>query len=198
MDIVAHSLWAGLGAVAAARRWPVSASQARAAVALAALPDIGHLIPIALWGLLGNGTWQALRSYAFATPGAEPWLPAGVQAWSHTMHCVMHSAVVASVVTMLAWFRWRWLLVPLAGWWSHIVIDVFTHSREYYPSPVFYPITDRGFDGIAWPTPWFMALNYAALGIAGLWLWRSSRTREASDPAPGKVDPLQGPATPKQ
>jgi hypothetical protein len=55
------------------------------------------------------------------------------------------------------------------------VIDVFTHSSEYYPSPVLYPITDRGFDGIAWPTSWFMALNYAALGIAGLWLWRSAR-----------------------
>ena len=65
--------------------------------------------------------------------------------------------------------------MPLAGWWSHIVIDVFTHSSEYYPSPVLYPITDRGFDGIAWPTSWFMALNYAALGIAGLWLWRSAR-----------------------
>jgi len=98
---------------------------------------------------------------------------------------------------MFAWLRWRWLLVPLAGWWSHIVIDVFTHSSEYYPSPVLYPITDRGFDGIAWPTPWFMALNYAALGIAGLWLWRRSRLREAAGAAPREVDPVQGPATPK-
>jgi hypothetical protein len=172
MDIVAHSLWAGLGAVAAARRWPISSGQARAAVALAALPDIGHLVPIALWGLLGNGTWEALRSYAFATPGVEPWLPAGVQAWSRTLHCVTHSAIVASIVTMLAWFRWRWVLVPLAGWWSHIVIDVFTHSSAYYPSPVLYPITERGFDGIAWPTPWFMLLNYVALIAAGIWLFR--------------------------
>ena len=184
MDIVAHSLWVGLGVVAAARRWPVSASQARAAVALAALPDVGHLIPIALWGLVGDGTWDALRGYAFATPGAEPWLPAGVQAWSHTLHCVMHSAIVAAVVTAIAWFRWRWILVPLAGWWAHIVIDVFTHSSAYYPSPVLYPITDRGFDGIAWPTPWFMVLNYAALAVAGLWLLRSSRRRPRWPGAP--------------
>ena len=86
MDIVAHSLWAGLGAAAVARHWPVSAGQARAAVALAALPDIGHLIPIALWGLLGDGSWRALQGYAFATPGAEPWLPAEVRVWSHTLH----------------------------------------------------------------------------------------------------------------
>lgn len=175
MDIVAHSLWAGLGAVAAARRWPVSASQALTAVASAALPDIAHLIPIVGWGLLGDGSWQAIQGYALAKPGAEPWLPAAVQVWSHHLHCVMHSGVVASVATMIAWFRWRWLLVPLAGWWSHIVLDVFTHSSEYYPSPVLYPITQRGFDGIAWTTPWFMALNYAALAMTGLWLWRSSR-----------------------
>lgn len=197
MDIVAHSLWVGLGAVAAARRWPVSTSQARTAVVLAALPDIGHLVPIALWGLLGSGTWQALQGYVIATPGTEPFLPAGVETWSHILHCLLHSAVVAAVVTLLAWFRWRWLLVPLTGWWSHIVIDVFTHSAAYYPSPVLYPITERGFDGIAWPTPWFMALNYAALGVAGLWLWRSRRTREAPDPAPGDLDPVQGQATPK-
>lgn len=169
MDIVAHSLWAGLSAVAVSRRWPVSANQTRAAVALAALPDIAHLIPIILWGLLGDGTWAAFQGYAFATPGAEPWLPAGVQTWSHTLHCVMHSAIIASAVTAIAWLRWRWALVPLAGWWSHIVIDVFTHSSEYYSSPVPYPITERGFDGIAWPTPWFMALNYAALVLAAVW-----------------------------
>jgi hypothetical protein len=175
MDIVAHSLWAGLGAVAVSSRWPITANQARAAVALATLPDIGHLIPIALWVLLGDGNWAALQGYAFATPGAEPWLPAGVQAWSHTLHCVMHSAIIASAVTVIAWLRWRWAVVPLAGWWSHIVIDVFTHSTAFYPSPVLYPITDRGFDGIAWPTPWFMALNYASLVVAGVWLLRVTR-----------------------
>lgn len=172
MDIVAHSLWVGMGAVAAARRWPVSATQASAAVVLAALPDIAHLIPIALWVIVSDGTWPAIRSYAFATPGTEPWLPAGVQFWSHTLHCVLHSAIVAAVVTAVAWRWWRGALVPLVGWWAHIVIDVFTHSNEYYPSPVLYPITNRGFDGIAWTTPWFMVLNYAALAAVGLWLWR--------------------------
>lgn len=196
MDIVAHSLWAGLGVTAVARRWSVSSSQARTAVALAALPDIGHLIPVALWVLLGSGTWAAIQGYAFATPGTEPWLPAGVETWSHTLHCVMHSAVVASVVTAIVWFRWQRMLVPLAGWWSHVVIDVFTHSNDYYPSPVLYPITARGFDGIAWPTPWFMALNYAALVVAAVWLFRVRRRQlrwhdaPASESRTGGMAPL--------
>jgi hypothetical protein len=68
-------------------------------------------------------------------------------------------------------------LVPLLGWWSHIVIDVFTHSADYYASPVLYPLTERGFDGIAWITPWFMVANYLVLGVTGLLLFRSRNSR---------------------
>jgi hypothetical protein len=88
---------------------------------------------------------------------------------------VFHSALVAAAVTALLWVWLRRLWLPLLGWWSHIVIDVFTHSADFYPSPVFYPITYWGFDGIAWNQPWFMALNYAALLGVGVWLWRRRR-----------------------
>jgi hypothetical protein len=94
---------------------------------------------------------------------------------------VLHSAVVAAVVSALAAWRARWVL-PLLGWWSHIAIDVFTHSATFYPSPVLYPLTQRGFDGIAWNEPWFMAVNDAALAAAALWLWftQPSRGRAAA------------------
>ena len=67
--------------------------------------------------------------------------------------------------------RRRWL-IPLLGWWSHIVIDVFTHSADYYAVPVLYPFMDRGFDGIAWNTPWFMLVNYTALAAVWIFLWQ--------------------------
>ena len=53
-----------------------------------------------------------------------------------------HSAVIAGALTLAAW-RWRraWL-IPLAGWWSHIVIDVFTHSADFYPVPVLLQLED--------------------------------------------------------
>ena len=127
------------------------------------------------------GVWRwlsgALRAYAVALPGQEPALPPMVELWSHHLHCVAHSAIIAVAVTLLAWALRRSLWIPLLGWWSHIVIDVFTHSADYYPSPVLYPITERGFDGLAWNTPWFIVLNYAALGLTGLWLWRFKRSR---------------------
>ncbi len=61
---------------------------------------------------------------------------------------------------------WLWLnrfWLPLLGWWSHVLIDVFTHSADFYPSPVFYPVTYWGFDGVAWNTPWFMIINYLVM-----------------------------------
>jgi membrane-bound metal-dependent hydrolase YbcI (DUF457 family) len=90
---------------------------------------------------------------------------------------VLHSAVIAALVTALAWRRRGAFWWPLAGWWSHIVIDVFSHSADFYPSPVLYPFTQRGFDGLAWNTPGFMAANYAALAACTTWLWL---TRPAS------------------
>jgi hypothetical protein len=84
----------------------------------------------------------------------------------------MHSALVAGVVTAISWVWLGRFWMPLLGWWSHILIDVFTHSADFYPSPVFYPVTYWGFDGLAWNTPWFMVVNYLAMLIFAAIVWR--------------------------
>ncbi len=122
-----------------------------------------------------------MQGYAVAVPGEEPVLPAAVKGLSHNLHCIPHSAIVAGVVTLLVWSWRRALWIPLLGWWSLGVIDVFTHSADYYPSPVLWPITREGFDGARWHTTPFMAVNYIALIVAYLWLlprwWRTRRGR---------------------
>ena len=177
MDIFAHTLWAGAGMTLANRRWPLAPRTVASAMVLAALPDIFHLLPIALWWIFGDGSLAALQAYAFAVPGQEPAVPDSVEFWSHHLHCVAHSAIVAGAVSALLWALRRSLWIPLLGWWSHIVIDIFTHSADYYPAPVLYPITQRGFDGIAWITPWFMVLNYLALSAVGVWLLRTRKNQ---------------------
>ena len=175
MDIVAHTLWAAAGAAVVHRRRPLSRGTVAATLVLAALPDVIHLLPLAGWWLLGDGSMAALRAYAVAVPGQEPVLPPLVGLLSHHLHCVMHSAPIAGLVTFALWALRRTLWIPLLGWWSHIVIDVFTHSADYYAVPVLYPFTESGFDGIAWITPWFMVLNYTALAAVDAWLLMSSR-----------------------
>lgn len=177
MDIFAHALWAGTGLGFAHRRWPVKPAIAAATVILATVPDVPHLLPVLAWSMFGDGTLSAVGAYAIAVPGQEPSMQPIVALLSHHLHCVMHSAIVAGMITVWIWVVHHILWIPLLGWWLHIVIDVFTHSVDYYPSPVLYPITQRGFDGIAWNTPWFMALNYAVLIFSGAWIALTARKK---------------------
>ncbi len=180
MDIIAHTLWVAAGAAVLHRRRPLARSTVVVTLVLADLPDVIHLLPIAGWWLFADGSFAALRGYAVAVPGQEPVLPPLVGLLSHHLHCVMHSAPIAALVTGAVWAARRAFWIPLLGWWSHIVIDVFTHSADYYAVPVLYPFTERGFDGIAWNTPWFMALNYAVLALTGLWLLLTRRRSVAA------------------
>ena len=182
MDILAHTLWAGAAVALLGRRLPIKPTVATATIALAALPDVLQMLPVLLWWFLGSGTFDAVKAFAIAVPGQEPSMPAMVILVSHHTHCAAHSALVAGAVTLIAWRVRAWLLIPLLGWWSHIVIDVFTHSADYYASPVLYPITQRGFDGIAWNTPWFMVLNYSVLAVLALIIFGTAKPKPKPKP----------------
>ena len=139
-------------------------------IAGALLPDVFHAIPVSIWALLGTGNpWDAVLAYALATPGSEPPMPAWVVDISQVVHCSLHSAILAGLVSLLVWrggnFQLRYLLL---GWWSHILIDTFTHSADYYPVRTFYPLSEWSFDGWAWNSPAFIATNYLLLGLVYL------------------------------
>ena len=164
MDIAAHALWAGAGALLLVRRRALPKAAGVALVALAVVPDLMHTLPVAAWALF-NGLPDDFMIYLRALPDRAQPLPAEVELWSHHLHCVFHSGVIALGVTAATWLWLRVFWWPLAGWWSHILIDVVTHSDDFYPSPVFYPLTYWGFDGVAWDRPWFVIANYAALAV---------------------------------
>jgi len=130
VDILAHTLWAGARVALASRRWPITPRTAILTMLLAALPDVSHPLPIIGWTLLGDGSFPTVPAYAVAVPRQEPWIPPLIELWSQHAHCVLHSAVVAGAVTLLLWTIRQTLWVPLLGWWSHIVIDVFSHSVD--------------------------------------------------------------------
>ncbi len=179
MDIVAHGWWVGVGLGAAALAGHAMPDRRTVGLmlGLALAPDLVHMLPVAAGELLGARRMGTVRDHALALPGAEPPMSATVEWFAHHLHCVFHSALVAGVVTLALRFALKRWWLPLLGWWAHIVIDVFTHSADFYPSPVLYPLTYRGFDGIAWNRPGFQLLNHGALVVATLWLlWRWRRS----------------------
>lgn len=168
MDIVAHGLWAALLCRWQGRERPMRRTTTALTVGMAMAPDLVQLTPIVISALVLPEGWTALQAYFHALPHYLPVLPPLVEALMHHLHCTMHSALVATAVTWLVWWRLQRLWWPLLGWWMHIVIDVFTHSADFYPSPVLYPITQQGFDGWAWNDPWLLMVNY--IFILLLWL----------------------------
>lgn len=175
MDVISHGLWAGAAGIAMRQRRGVSRRLLAATVALGVAPDLLQMLPALAYGATLPDPFAFLYSHVTATPGAEPAMPAAAHAWSHHLHCVMHSVVVAGLVTALVAWRWRAALPALAGWWLHIALDVPTHSRDYYAVPLFYPFTYWGVNGVDWTTPWVIAVNYLALAAAFAYLWRRRR-----------------------
>jgi hypothetical protein len=165
LDIVAHGLWAGLGIAWAGKYHRINTKTKMATIGLAVAPDLIHLLPLMIAAPFAANGLEIFTAYVNASPGFEPPLSPNLNQLTHHLHCVMHSALVAGAITAAVWLWLGRLWVPLLGWWSHILIDVFTHSAEFYPSPVLYPLTYWGFDGIAWNAPWFMSINYAVMTI---------------------------------
>lgn len=62
-----------------------------------------------------------------------------------------------AIIQILPW--------ELGGWMLHILIDIPTHSTQFYSTPFLWPISDIKFNGLSWSTPWFLALNYLTMTI---------------------------------
>lgn len=83
---------------------------------------------------------------------------------SHTLYQYSHSLVIFVLVFLLIWVivkRPPWVLL---AWAFHIIFDIPSHPITFFPTPFLFPISDYYFPyGIGWRTPWFMAVNYAAI-----------------------------------
>ncbi|MDP6907118.1 MAG: metal-dependent hydrolase [Candidatus Thalassarchaeaceae archaeon] len=53
-----------------------------------------------------------------------------------------------------------WLWLP---WLLHILNDIPTHTKQFFPTPFVAPISDITFDGVRWSTPWVWFTNLAII-----------------------------------
>ena len=175
MDILAHGLWAGVAAQAVRRRH--RSIRVRFAVAWGIAPDLaafGILFVVLLAGLAqGEPTWARLADYesmARAALNGHPLLQI-----SSALYTLGHSALIFLAAFGAVWLahgRPRW---EMAAWGLHILLDIPTHARSFYPTPVLWPLVDWTVDGVSWTVPWVFALNYAALALAWGWFWLAGK-----------------------
>lgn len=79
---------------------------------------------------------------------------------------VTHSLVLWSIVFTIIWFLgFKLLAIAFIGWAVHIVIDIFTHSAQSFPTKIFWPLSDWHYSGFTWSTKKFLLVEYVLLAI---------------------------------
>lgn len=159
MDIFAHTLWTA----AVYQKWTLKYRLAAAFFGVA--PDL------ASFGIFFiQRSWQGF--FQVGKPSLE-FIPPYV----YILYNLTHSLVIFLAVVLIFYLWQKRLPWLIGGWGLHIIIDMFTHSREFFPTPFLWPISDYTVDSFSWAESWFMALNYGALAVVYVrWYFKKRRS----------------------
>ena len=77
--------------------------------------------------------------------------------WVFSLYDFSHSIIISFIFILIVYKINKDFCFPMLAWPFHIIIDFFTHSTKYFPTPIFWPISNYRFDGIPWSNPfiWF-------------------------------------------
>ena len=79
--------------------------------------------------------------------------------WVFNLYDFTHSIVIAFLFIVIMLKINKEFCFPMLAWPFHILLDFFTHSKDYFPTPIFWPILNYKFDGIPWSNPMIWFLN---------------------------------------
>lgn len=157
MDIVSHGLWGGVGFGRRNKRIFFLA------IFFGMLPD-----------LLSFGVFAVARLFGFAGhPGFDEsaWHSMdAIPAYIHTLYDISHSLIVFSCVFALLWVCARHYATPFLAYGFAVLLDIPTHSTDFFPTPFLWPLSDFHINGISWGEPVIFIPNVLALGAA-YFLW---------------------------
>jgi len=163
MDVLSHGLWGGIiFGRKNKRNFLIS-------FLIGIAPDVLSFGPFFLMTLLG------LRGRPHFSGGPPD--PALIPSYVSYLYNLTHSLVVFAAVFLILWAvlkRPFWLLWV---WGFHILLDIFTHSFEFFPTPLFWPISDFKLDGWMWGSLWIYLTNVVLLISLYVWFFIVKRRR---------------------
>jgi len=155
MDTLSHALW-GKGLFG-------YRNMAKTALFFGAMPDLfsfGILLTLRIF----SGEFQ----FGNGPPSLEmiPW-------WVFTNYDISHSFISAFLCISIVKRYRKDIAFAMLAWPFHIVLDFPFHTKDYFPTKIFWPLSDFYIDGIPWNIPevWFPNLA----GIILLFVYRFYR-----------------------
>jgi len=159
MDIVSHGLW---GALAFGRS---SRPSFRLAFVIGLAPDLLS------FGILWTAATLGLSPKPDFSHGTPP--ESTIPDYVHALYNVTHSLLVFLAIFLVVWLLRKQPLWELGAWGLHVLVDIPTHSYAFFPTPVFWPLSNWKFDGWQWMTPEILIPNWVLLSL--LYAWFLSR-----------------------
>ena len=83
--------------------------------------------------------------------------------WVFKLYDFSHSIIIAFIFIIIVFKINKDFCFPMLAWPFHIILDFFTHSIQYFPTPIFWPISDYRFDGVPWSNPCIMIINFIGI-----------------------------------
>ncbi len=98
-----------------------------------------------------------------------------IPSWVFGLYGLGHSLIIAAVVILAVSLILKKVPLFMLAWPIAIVMDIFTHTREFLPTPFLWPVSEWKFPGISWGNGYFMVVNYVLIIGALLWIFFSKR-----------------------
>ncbi|OGZ07117.1 MAG: hypothetical protein A2942_01410 [Candidatus Lloydbacteria bacterium RIFCSPLOWO2_01_FULL_50_20] len=164
MDILSHGLWGG---IALGRK---NKKSFWTAFSFGMLPDLfafGLPISHLLFSMITGGEADFIR-------GPEDGY-ANIPSYVFSLYDISHSLVVFTFVFLLVWMIRKKPLWEMGAWGLHIVMDIFSHSDAFFPTPFLWPVSDFYFNGMSWGQPTIFFPNIILLTAAYSYWWYRHR-----------------------
>lgn len=158
MDIISHGLWGSLTFGRCNRRnfW--------LAFLFGIAPDLLS------FGLYLIGVWTGFFDHPDWSTGQRP-DPSYIPLFVYTLYKYTHSLIIFLLIFLFVWMIRRVPFWPLAAWGLHILFDIPTHAKEFFPTPFLWPISDVSINGIPWSRPIIFFPNIFLLLVLFIWFF---------------------------
>jgi hypothetical protein len=183
MDTLSHGLWAA-AAASGANRITHRKLRVRWMAFWGVMPDLFSFAPAVAWVIV----LMVAQGVPFTEVPRPELMPPQVRdsffvfRLTSILYHLSHSIITFGVVFLLVhgvrllfeYYREPFtsktpayqkvtLYWEMTGWLLHILFDIPTHSKEFYPTPFLWPLVDVKVDGFSWAKPWFLIFNYSTL-----------------------------------
>lgn len=143
MDYFAHGLWSYI--IFHSNKRPIRA------VIFGLLPDTLSWFIFAFYAITTG-------QFGFGPPNIDK-----IPSWVFVLYGISHSLIICILVILCIFIIFKKVPVYIYAWPIAIIMDVFTHTRRYLPTPFLFPLSEWKFPGIRWSNVFFITVNYISI-----------------------------------